>query len=404
MRVLIVNQTFYPDVAATAQHAHDLARHLVGAGCQVEAIASRSIYGQRGAVLAKRECVEGIEIRRVGVSLFGKGSLAARAADFLLFHVLALGAALRAKRADVCVCLTTPPFIAVVGWVLKLLRRTKFVYWVMDLYPDVPVACGVMRERSWLVRMLEGFHRFLMRRADRVVVLGRCMQERVLAKGIEREKVVVINVWADREEVRPMPAEEVVYRREWGLEGKFVVMYSGNFGLGHETETICGAMERLAERQEIRFVFVGGGKRMEEVRRFAEGRGLKNVQFHPYQKREHLGQLLSCGDVHLISMREEMAGLIVPSKFYGVLAAGRAGILIGPENSEIGRALKESGAGFVVRCGDVEGLVAAVEGLAKDAGLRGQMGQRARAVLEEKYDRAIACAKWQRLLEEVVRG
>ena len=156
MRVLLVNQVFHPDVAATAQHAHDLARHLVRHGHEVNVVASRSIYGERGRGLPRRELVDGATVHRVGGNLFGKAGLAGRLVDFVLFYVAAGFRAITLPKADVVVCFTTPPFIALLGWLLKRLRGSRFVYWVMDLYPEVPVGCGVMREGSLLTRFFEG--------------------------------------------------------------------------------------------------------------------------------------------------------------------------------------------------------------------------------------------------------
>ena len=261
MRVLLLNQVFYPDIAATAQHAHDLARDLVAHGHEVQVIASRSIYGERGAPLARREDLGGIEVHRVGRSLFGKASVAARLLDFGLFYVAATVKALTIRRPDVVICFTTPPFIALVGWLLRVLRGARFVYWVMDLYPDVPVGCGVMRQGSLACRFFESLNRFCLARADRVVVLGRCMMERVLSKGIDPGHVRFIGVWCDSEAVQPIPKEENPYRLRWNLQDKFVVMYSGNFGLAHDVATMCEAAAALADDQRIAFLFVGGERR-----------------------------------------------------------------------------------------------------------------------------------------------
>ena len=184
MRVLLLNQVYHPDPAATAQHADDLARHLVRQGHEVHVIASRALYGSKGAALPAHEQVDGVEVHRVGRSLFGKSSIVARIADFGLFYVFALLKAMTVPRPDVTVCFTTPPFIALAGWWLRLTRGSKFVYWVMDLYPDLPVACGVMKPKSIATRFFESINRFCLRSADRSVVLGRCMQDRVLATGM----------------------------------------------------------------------------------------------------------------------------------------------------------------------------------------------------------------------------
>lgn len=403
MHVLLLNQAFYPDVVATAQMGKDLADELVARGHRVTAVASRSIYGKSGAVLAKRESVDGIEVRRVGASLFGKSGYAARIADFALFYALALVRVLAAPRADVIVCYTTPPFVALVGLIARLLRGTRAVYWVMDLYPDLPVACGVMEERSRATRFFEGLNRFLLRRSDVDVVLGRCMRERVLAKGTPPERVRLIPVWADTSGIRPLEHAENPARAALGAGDGVVVMYSGNLGIGHDARTMCEAMAIVQDEVPgVRFEFIGGGKRRGEVEAFIRDRGIRIARWSDYVARERLGESLGAGDIHLISLKEGVEGIMVPSKLFGIMAAGRASIFIGHPGSEIARVLVETGSGRIVREGDARGLAEVIRELAADEGARAEMGRRAAAALEGLYDRATACRQWCEMLESLV--
>jgi glycosyltransferase involved in cell wall biosynthesis len=401
MRVLLINQTFHPDFTATAQHAHDLGKHLVGHGHEVCVITSRSLYGQKGAALPKHEVVDGIEVYRVGFSLFGKSSILLRILDFALFYVMATLRAVTLKKCDVVVPFTTPPFIVVGALLVRLLRGSKVAYWVMDLYPDLPIACGVMKATSLPARFFEAIHRFALKRCDRVVVLGRCMRDRVLAKGVPDNRITMINVWADHREVQIVPRDENRLRQEWGLGDRFVVMYSGNFGIGHDVETIAGAVSALADRDDIRFVFVGGGKRLSELRESIEAQQLNNAQFHPYQPRSELSTSLTLADLHLISLREGVEGIMVPCKLYGILAAGRPAAFIGNPASEIARTLTERDAGFTVACGDVASLIAGIRLRADDRTLATAQGERARQSLIDHYDRQVSCEAWRNLLEQL---
>ena len=401
MRVLLLNQTYHPDVAATAQHAHDLALHLVEAGHEVAVVTSRSIYGSKGAALPRREVVRGVEVHRVGASLFGKGGLLGRAADYGVFYLLAAWKVLLMRRVDVVVPFSTPPLIAGVGLLRRWLRGTPYVYWVMDLYPEVAVACGVLKDGGLPHRLFEAVSRRCMRSAARVVVLGRCMRERLRDKGIAEEKLALIGVWADAKEVRPVPRDENPLRREWGLDGRFVVMYSGNIGVAHETATLCGAMLRLRDDDRVRFVFVGGGRRLGEIKAFAEEHGLANVQFRPYQPRSEIPQSLSVGDVHLISQRPALTGMIVPCKLFGVMAAGRPVLFVGDPKAEVGRVVAEAGCGTTVPPDDAQGLADAITALADRPDAAADRGRMGREALEDRYDRRLACAAWERLLVEV---
>ena len=404
MRIILLNQTFYPDHAATAQHAHDLAKHLVSNGHEVAVVASRSIYGSKGAALPKRETVDGIEVYRVGKSIFGKASIVARMIDFALFYLLALFKVMTIKRPDVIVPFSTPPFIALVGWMLKVVKRCKAVYWVMDLYPDVPIAFGIMKPNGLGAKLLERVHRFCFRRCDKSVVLGRCMRDRLISKGIPAEKIVLIPPWADIDELEPLPRDENPLREAWGLTGKLVVMYSGNLGLAHDIDTLRGAIEKLRGRDDIRFVFVGGGKLMTQLKDWCESQNLSNAIFKPYQPREDIRKSLSLADLHLISQANTMTGLLVPSKLYGIMAAGRASIFVGKPQAEVALVLEENHAGKVVAIGDVDGLAEAVTSLADAPETCKNMGDAARNAMATTYDRRHACATWEKLLTACVYG
>ncbi|MEM1330300.1 MAG: glycosyltransferase family 4 protein [Planctomycetota bacterium] len=407
--VVLLNQAFYPDVVATAQMSKDLADHLVEHGYRVTAVASRSIYGKSGAVLPKHETIEvplpdgrvgHIEVRRVAASLFGKKNLLTRALDFGLFYLLAGARVLTLPRPDVVISFTTPPFIALVGLLAKLLRGSKAVYWLMDLYPDVVVRCGVFREGSLLVRVLERISRLILRRSDAVVVLGRCMRTRVMEKGSDESRVELIPVWADHSGLEPMAIADNPMRGRWELTPETCcVMYSGNFGIAHEAGTICRAMERLRDDGDLEFVFVGGGDRRAEVETFIGEKSLEHARYLDYVPREQLRESLCAGDVHLISVRTGLEGLIVPSKLFGIMAAGRPALYVGSPESEIALVIKETGCGLVVEEGDDEALAGAIRSLAGDREMRERMGAAGREALQTRFDTRVACESWRELIE-----
>lgn len=407
MKILLINQPFWPDVVATAQHMADWGQSMAAQGHQVTVIASRSVYGQQGAVLPKREEYRGIKIYRVGANLFKKGRILTRLVDFGLFHLLALWRALTLPRQDVVVCLTTPPMIGVVGMLLKTFRGSRYIQYEMDLYPDVPVALGVFKPRSLVTRLFERIHRRLLRSADRVIVLGRCMHKVIAAKNIAENKLVLITPWADPDELQPLPRHQNPFRKEHGLDEKFVIMYSGNLGLGHDITTLCSAMEKLAASsdpldQAVRFVFIGGGRRMQEIRRYLDGKHLANTLILDYQPRESLAETLSAADVHLITQAPGTTGLIVPSKFYGILAAGRPSIYIGPDDTEVALSIREDHLGTVLAIGQVHELLAAIRALQSNPAAQLDMQAHARTILTQRYSRAVNTQKLTTLAESLV--
>jgi glycosyltransferase involved in cell wall biosynthesis len=398
--VLMLNQFFYPDISATAQHATDLARFLSKQGDSVTAIASRSIYGQAGSVLPREESDAGICVHRVSGSRFGRRRIAFRAIDFLAFNLACLVKALSIGRHQVTVCLTTPPYIAFVGLLLRWFKGSKFVFWTMDLYPDVPVAAGILQPGRTMHRLLDALDRLCLRHADEVVVLGRCMKERVIAKGVDPRRITVITPWADPGEICTLDGarEANPFRADWGLGDRFVIEYSGTCGIGHDFSSVCEAMVRLREDDRVRWVFAGGGVMRPTLEEFISRESIGNAMLKPYQSRDRLSQLIGLGDVHLVLIADGFSGLLVPSKFYGVMAAGKPTIYIGPRDSEVARTIEETGCGICVENGNADGVVAAVRRLREDPRLAAEMGLRGRLALERSMSTAHACQAWRSLL------
>ncbi|MFT5422767.1 MAG: colanic acid biosynthesis glycosyl transferase WcaI [Phycisphaerales bacterium] len=413
MHVVLLNQAFYPDVVATAQMAKDLADHLVARGHRVSVVASRSVYGKSGAQLSKRETIDGIEIHRVGASFFGRSNIALRAADFGVFYARAALRLLRVKRPDVVVSFTTPPFVAQLGLINRLFRRSKAVFWLMDMYPDVAVACGVLKPKSLPTRFFDALNRRILRKSDAVVVLGRCMQKLVLDKGTDPSRVHRIPVWADTSGISPVGHADNPFRKQLDLPDNAVVfMYSGNWGIAHDADTICAAMQSVittppvdaqSEPIPVRFVFIGGGKRRPEVEAFVREHGLADsVRYLDYLPRDQIRYSLGAADAHLITVKEGLEGMIVPSKLFGIMAAARPSLYVGSPDSEIARILTETDSGECFAEGSVAELAEAMRRFAIDAPGRQRMGTSARAALEGRYDAQTACCAWGDFLEQLV--
>ena len=228
------------------------------------------------------------------------------------------------------------------------------------------------------------------------------MAEQVLARGVSPQSVHIIPNWSDDEEISSLGNSENPLRREWGLEDRFVIGYSGNLGRAHEFDTVLAAAERLRNNPDIVFVLIGGGYLIDELARSIKKRGLEGTfRLIPYQDRALLKHSLGVPDVHWISLKPEFEGLIVPSKFYGIAAAGRPIIAIMAKNGEVGRLIQQHECGFVIEPGNVDGLVNAVVAVSTDAEARAAMGARARAMLEAHFTRRQAMERWRRLLQKV---
>jgi colanic acid biosynthesis glycosyl transferase WcaI len=337
--------------------------------------------------LPAEELRHGVQIHRVAATGLGRKRMLHRLSDYATFYAAATARCFALPKMDACVALTTPPFVGSIGVAYKQLRGARFVLWVMDLYPDIIAAMGILRRNSLEYRLLHEVSRWIYRSADRVVTLGQEMADRLIADGVPAGKVATVPSWSPGEAVMPSPDCGTPFRDRHGINGHFVVMYSGNMGVVHDFPTILGAADRLRDHENLMFLFVGGGaerrRLVDEVRR----RRLRNVRFFPYQPLGTLSESLGAADLHLISMKPNVEGLLVPSKLYGILAAGRPSLLIGPEKNEVARTLTDSQSGWVVPPGHPNRLVDRIETLMTRPELVRTMGQRARDYYEAQCSR-----------------
>ncbi len=378
MRVLLLNQFYLPDVAATGQLLGDLAEELHRRGHEVHVLCSRRPYAGGREEFPPEQIIGGARVHRLAATGFGRAGFVGRILDYLSFYLLAVRRAMSLPRMDACVALSTPPFIALIGVLLKRRRKTKLICWTMDLYPGIAVALNLLREGGLLHRALAGVARRIYSPADAIIALGEVMASKLRRAGTEPEKITVVHNWVPGEVVRfrEPPQREVV-----------TLLYSGNLGMGHELDTAVRAAALLPDRSRVRLRFVGHGKMRKKLEHLVAELALERVEFAPPCPLRELSENLAGGDIHLISQRPGTEGLIVPSKVYGVLAAGRATLYIGPEGTEVARIIKQTDAGRVVPPGDINRMAEALRELVNDSDLRRAMGRRGRKYYEDHFTR-----------------
>lgn len=370
MAWIFVNQFFWPDAAATAQLLEDVAveaarNRPVTVVCGPEGYAGGNEAGPAPA---------GVEIRRVRSAGFGHGTVRRlwSQATFAAYAALRMA---RARRGDTVVTMTSPPLLGVLG-LLAQLGGARHVIWEMDLYPDVAVELGVFRRGGLAERLTGWFGDLSRRRANAVIVLGSCMAERLRRRSVGSVPIHVVENWADGGEIQPGP-----FRRD----GLLKLFYSGNMGRAHEFETLAAAVRGLASSGRYTVSFHGGGPRRDAVAATI-GR-IPGVTFGGYRERAALADAFSEGDIGIVTQEPASLGTLVPSKVYGILAAGRPVLYVGPRDSTIGRLLAEEPAGWRVANGDAEGLIALLERLAAEPHEVEAAGRRAREVFVARFDR-----------------
>jgi glycosyltransferase involved in cell wall biosynthesis len=394
--VLFTNRVYPPASGATGAVLAEMAGALVDRGWEVTVVT-----GPADGAQASEITETGVRVERVGALRFTRESTWKRAVAYLSHYPAMLTRMLRLPRPDVVVTKTDPPLQLVLGALFHRITGVRAVHWAQDLYPEIAEALGVIPEDGALANVLRHVSTTSLCNHEHVVAVGRCMKERIEARGLPGSDVSIVPNWPPSSVSQVMHANNP-FRRENDLEDDFVVMYSGNMGLAHPFDAVLDAAERLQETHEdVRFLFVGEGPRKSDLQSQAKQRHLSNVSFLPFQPYEHLARSLSAADLHLVTMEPEAEGLVVPSKMYGALAAGRPALFLGPERSEAARLVREQDCGTVLANPSGSSLAAAIQTWHEHPDIE-SAGRRARSAVEDGFDRAVRA--FDRILRSVAHG
>lgn len=400
-KIIFINRYFYPDQSATSQLLTDLAFDL-SQDKNIHIITSSQRYDDPNEKLPGFEIKNSIEIHRLWTTRFGRQRLLGRAVDYLSFYASAAWRLWRlTSKNDVVIAKTDPPFISVVAAVIVKLRGAILVNWLQDVYPEIATALGVVGMKGPLVTPLQWLRNRSLRSALINVVLGDVMAKRVEQLGIASSKIKIIANWADGNHIQPIAKANNPLVDKWGLSKQFIVGYSGNMGRAHEFATMLDAAEKLLEDKQIIFLFIGNGPMLTWIKHEVKKRSLSNVIFRPYQPRQQLSNSLTVPDVHLISLYSDLEGLIVPSKFYGIAAAGRATLYIGNKAGEIPHILQSYNCGLTISEQDSDELANHIKRLASNPQACQNMGNNARNTFEKLYDKTIALRLWRQVLDKI---
>jgi colanic acid biosynthesis glycosyl transferase WcaI len=308
------------------------------------------------------------------------------------------------RPGDLLVAKTDPPLSSVLAMRAARRQGAHLINWLQDVYPEVALQLGVPFVKGPIFCGLRHLRDASLKAATINVVVGEHMAAMVRSRRVATNRIRVIPNWVDDEHISPLTDEKNTLRAEWGLEGKFVIGYSGNLGRAHEFETILDAAESFRNDSGIAFVLIGGGHRSDELRRSIERRGLgPSFQFMPYQRLDRLRHSLAVPDVHWVSLRPELEGLILPSKLYGIAAAGKPLIAVSSIEGELAQLIRRYQFGYIVEPGNSEGLARAIEELRIDHARRATMGKNARAMLDAQFNRKTALLRWSDIIEQLAR-
>jgi colanic acid biosynthesis glycosyl transferase WcaI len=396
-RVLVLNQYYWPGVEATAHLLSELCEALVS---EFDVTVVTGMVA--GAEEAGRTEKDGVQIVRVGSTAYDRSRLSLRAANYLTYLGLSLWEGLQVDRPDVVLCMTDPPVIADLALVLARRFDVPLVVVSQDVFPEVAVALKRL-DNPAVVELLRLATRLYLKRADRVVAIGDTMRERLVEKGADRERIVVIPNWTDTSDLEPQPRDNA-WAREHELHDKFVVMHSGNIGHAQDLDTLIRAATFLRDLDDLRIVLIGGGARRDELKELAKVLEVEQVVFMGYQPRELLADSLSSADVHVVGLARGLSGYVVPSRLYGVLAVGRPVLAAAEPDSETAKAVDEVGAGVVVPPGRPELLARAIRRAYDGEFDLDEMGRRGREWVAGEGDRRIAIDRYRQLLHDLTNG
>lgn len=401
MRILLLNLYYPPDTSATAKMAATVVDALT-AKHDVTVLCGRPSYDpaeRRPWRLWQTERTGRVTILRVGSTDYPRFRMRQRVLNYLTYVALAVPRALFVS-CDVVLAMTDPPFEGIVGALVALLKRKPYVYNIRDLYPDMALGGGLIRS-GLLARAWERLHRWALRRARPVIVLGEDMRERIMAKGVDSVRVTVVR---DGTAINPQGAtapelDPEVIRTIRG-DFRFVLLHAGNLGFYGAWETLLAGARGL-EADGIGLVFVGDGA--ERDRLVAQASGCKAVRFLPFFPASKIPSVLAAGDAHVITVKPGLEGVVVPSKLYGILAAGRPVLVVAPSNTDAARIVTRGGCGIAVNPEEPSEMIDAARRMSRDARRLQQLGEAARAAAPE-YDKMLQLQKFLRVIEEAAEG
>jgi colanic acid biosynthesis glycosyl transferase WcaI len=403
-RFVFVNRYFSPDQSATSQLLSDLAAALAHSGLKVHVICTRQRYDRPDSRLPPRETRDAVQIHRIWTTRFGRGRLLGRAVDYATFYLFSAFAMLRLlQNGDTLIAKTDPPLMSIVAMIVAKIKGAHLINWLQDIFPEVATALGANPLSPPLDALLRRWRNASLHFARINIVLGERMRDQLRRLEIPAQRIQIIENWAERDPVLPTPVTASALRSRLGLGGKFVVGYSGNLGRAHEFQTLLGAAERLRADADTVFLMIGGGSGMTQLAEVVHERNLENFRFLPYQPRDALADALAAADVHWVSLLPALEGFIVPSKFYGILAAARPVVFIGDLDGELAREIKLCGCGATVAVADVGELTRLLHAWKLDSMSRDAMGRLGYQRYRERYRAQRAFAQWIEILTPPTR-
>ena len=398
MNILIISQYFYPDLAATGQVLTELAEDLQSYSRFIRVITGVPNYARSNIAEApKNENYRGIKIKRLNYFRLSKDSAVGRLAGWFSFLINALINTIFIRDIQSVLIVSNPPILPFLGVLLKRLRKCQFYFLVHDIYPDIAIQIGKLKQDSIMAKIMNAVTTVALKKADKVIALGNDAKKILISKGASPQNTVVISNWADKTKISPGPKKND-FACQYDIEGKFVLLYSGNIGLYYNLEYLVAAAEKLQNLEKLILVFVGEGGKKAELMEIVSSKNLQNVKFIPYQPWDKYNLVLNSADILIVTLQEGVEGISVPSKMYSYMASGKpvAGMI--SYKSDVGRLIEEANCGFRVDPKDVDGFCKEIRRLYNDEKERTRLGKNALEAFLASYERKQVTRKFWDIL------
>lgn len=399
-KLLVLSQVFIPDPASVGQHMADVSIEMIKRKWTVCVLTADRGYDDPTAKYAKQEEIKGVKVQRFPFSSFGKTSISLRLLAGGIFILQATIKGLLMRRPSLILVSTSPPMCSLAALVISRFRKVPIKYWAMDLNPDQMIEMGLIGERSLPAVIFNWLNRITLRRASSVITLDHFMANRLNRKLDIANKISIIPPWPHQECLNSIPHKDNPFRKKHGLERKFVFMYSGNHSYANPIRTLLDAALEMQNISQIVFVFVGGGVGKKEIDELIKANNPSNIISLPYQPLSEIKYSLSAADVHLVSVGNEVVGIVHPCKVYGAMALARPILLLGPETCHVSDIINEHDIGWHIKHGDVNGAKETIQqifDMPRD--LLMEKGMKAKKLADNKFNKEKLLAEFCNVLE-----
>jgi len=403
--LLILSQVYPPDPTSVGQHIADVAGAMAKRGYRVIVLTANRGYNDPSVKYESKELRDGVNVRRLPLSSFGKRSIVLRLLGQGSFLIQCIVRGLFVGRLSCLLVSTSPPMCSAAALLIAAVRRRPVTYWMMDINPDQMIEMGWIKPSSPIVKIFNWFNRRILRRSTGIVALDRFMAERVLRKADVKDKLTVMPPWPHEGHLEVVAHADNPFRKAHGLDGKFVIMYSGNHSVCTPLRTVLDAALQLQDDPRLVFMFIGDGTGKREVDDTIAEHQPNNIRSLPYQPLAQIKYSLSAADVHLVVVGPSEVGVRHPCKIYGAMALGRPILLLGPDPCHASDLVDENDLGWHIQHGDVDAAISAIKRMVdQDADVLAEMGQRGKEIVSEQLSQDILCTRFCDIIESSVQS